>query len=240
MMNVISDFLSSSGIAKVLPQMPMYIWETFYSTVVSTFFAYVIGLPLGIFLVIGESGGLVEVPKPIMHALNIIVNLLRSVPFLILMIIVLPLSGVLLGTKIGTPASIPPLVIAAFPFVARMVESSIREVDKGVIEASQAMGCSTFEIIFKVMLPESKQSLISGACISLTTILGYGAMAGIIGGGGLGYLAINYGYYKFNYPVMIMAVILLVIIVQIFQMIGTKLSVRLDKRISETKRRRKK
>jgi D-methionine transport system permease protein len=217
------------------------IWETLYSTVLSTLFAYVIGLPLGVLLVTGERNGIHPLPAGLMKAINVIVNLLRSVPFLILMIMVLPLSKVVLGTSIGTPASIIPLVIAAFPFVARMVESSIREVDKGVIEAAQAMGASTFQIIWKVMIPESMPSLISGGTISLTTILGYGAMAGIIGGGGLGKIAINYGYYRYNYPVMVVAVILLIILVQIFQSVGTHLAVKNDKRITQRiKRRRKK
>jgi D-methionine transport system permease protein len=152
-------------------------------------------------------------------------------PFLILMIMVLPLSMVILGTSVGTPASIPPLVIAAFPFIARVVESSLREVDKGVIEAAQSMGCSPWQIIVKVMLPESLPSLISGGTIALTTILGYGAMAGIIGGGGLGKLAVDYGLYNFRPIVMWAAVIGLVILVQIFQSIGTKLSTACDKRL---------
>mgnify|MGYP004606102641 FL=1 len=216
------------------------IWETLYSTVLSTLFAYVIGLPLGVLLVTGESDGIHPLPAGLMKVINVSVNLLRSVPFLILMIMVLPLSKVVLGTSIGTPASIIPLVIAAFPFVARMVESSIREVDKGVIEAAQAMGASTFQIIWKVMIPESMPSLISGGTISLTTILGYGAMAGIIGGGGLGKIAINYGYYRYNYPVMIVAVILLIILVQVFQSVGTYLAVKNDKRITQRIKRRKK
>ena len=215
------------------------IWETLHSSILCTLFAYVIGLPLGIFLVVGEADGIRPMPRILMSIVNVIVNLLRSVPFLILMIMVLPLSQIVLGTTIGTPAAIIPLVIAAFPFVARMVESSIREVDKGVIEAAQAMGASTFQIIRKVIIPESLPSLISGATISLTTILGYGAMAGIIGGGGLGKIALNYGYYRFNMPVMIVAVILLIIMVQIFQSIGTYLAVKTDKRITQRTKRRK-
>ena len=216
------------------------IWETLYSTILATLFAYVIGLPLGVLLVTGEKDGVSPLPGWFMKILNIVVNLLRSVPFLILMILVLPLSKLVLGTDIGTPASIIPLVIAAFPFVARMVESSIREVDTGVIEAAQAMGASPFQIIRKVMIPEALPSLISGATISLTTILGYGAMAGIIGGGGLGKIAINYGYNRFNYAVMIVAVILLIILVQIFQSIGTHLAVKCDKRLTQITKRSKK
>ena len=234
------EFFTDPNIAKVLPTLPQEIWETLYSTVLSTLAAYVIGLPLGVLLVVGEKGGVLELPQPFMKALNMVINLLRSMPFLILMIMVLPLSMVLLGTSVGTAACIPPLVIAAFPFVARVVESSLREVDKGVVEAAQSMGCSPWQIIVKVMLPESLPSLLSGATIALTTILGYGAMAGIIGGGGLGKVAINYGYYRYNYPVMIIAVILLIIIVQIFQTVGTHLSVRCDKRITVKSKRRTK
>ena len=166
-----------------------------------------------------------------MRVLNVVINLLRSVPFLILMIIVLPLSKVLVGTKIGTIATIPPMVIAAFPLVARMVESSLREVDHGVIEAAQSMGASTWQIVTKVLLPEALPSLISGGAITLTTILSYGAMAGIIGGGGLGKLAINYGLYNFKVLVMWAAVIGLIVLVQVIQSIGTKLSTVCDKRL---------
>ena len=234
------EFFTDPNIAKVLPTLPQEIWETLYSTVLSTLAAYALGLPLGVLLVVGEKGGVLELPQPFMKALNVVINLLRSMPFLILMIMVLPLSMTLLGTSVGTAASIPPLVIAAFPFIARVVESSLREVDKGVVEAAQSMGCSPWQIIVKVMLPESLPSLLSGATIALTTILGYGAMAGIIGGGGLGKVAINYGYYRYNYPVMIIAVVLLIIIVQIFQTVGTHLSVRCDKRITVKSKRRTK
>lgn len=226
---------------KVLPTIPKEIWETLYSTLLATAFAYVIGLPLGILLVVGEKDGIRPLPRALMQALNVIVNLLRSIPFLILMIMVLPLAKVIVGTKVGTVASIVPLTIAAFPFVARMVEGSLREIDKGVIEAAQAMGASPLQIILKVLLPECKPSLLNGATISLTTILGYGAMAGIIGGGGLGKVAINYGYYKYKTLVMLVAVALLVILVQIFQTVGSRLSVRSDKRIphQKSKKRRK-
>ena len=182
-------------------------------------------------LVTGERDGIRPLPGWLMKVLNVVINLLRSVPFLILMIICLPLSKLIVGTKVGTVATIPPMVIAAFPLVARMVESSLREVDHGVIEAAQSMGASTMQIVTKVMLPESVPSLISGGTITLGTILGYGAMAGIIGGGGLGKIAINYGYYNFKFIVMWAAVIGLVILVQIFQTVGTKLAVVLDKRL---------
>ncbi len=231
-----SEFFSSpamqEAIAILKSETAMGIWETLYSTVLSTLFAYVIGLPLGVLLVTGEEGGVRPLPKSLMSVLNFVVNILRSVPFLILMIVVLPLSRFILGTSIGTKALIIPLVIAAFPFIARMVESSLRETDKGVIEAAQSMGASPFQIVWKVMLPEAKPSLISGATIALTTIMGYGAMAGIIGGGGLGKIAINYGYYRFKAIVMWAAVILLVILVQIFQSVGTRLAVKSDKRIT--------
>ena len=211
------------------------VWETIYALLLEGLFAYVIGLPLGVLLVTGEKDGIHPLPGWMMKLLNTVINLLRSVPFLILMIIVLPLSKVLVGTKVGTVATIPPMVIAAFPLVARMVEGSLREVSHGVVEAAQSMGASTWQIVLHVLLPEAKPSLISGAAITVTTILGYGAMAGIIGGGGLGQLAINYGYYNFKYLVMWAAVIGLIILVQIFQSAGTKLSTVCDKRLRNRK-----
>ena len=207
------------------------VWETLWSLGLQVLFSYIIGLPLGVLLVTGEKGGIRPLPAPVMKVINVVINLLRSVPFLILMIIVFPLSKIIVGTKIGTIATIPPMVIAAFPLVARMVEGSLREVNHGVIEASQSMGASTWQIITKVLLPEALPSLISGGTITLTTILGYGAMAGIIGGGGLGKLAVDYGLYNFRALVMWAAVIGLVILVQIFQSIGTKLSTACDKRL---------
>ena len=206
-------------------------WETLYSLVLEVVFAYAIGLPLGVLLVTGEKEGIRPLPQVVMKALNVIINLLRSVPFLILMIIVLPLSKIIVGTKVGTIATIPPMVIAAFPLVARMVESSLREVNHGVIEAAQSMGASAWQIVTKVMLPESLPSLISGGTITVGTILGYGAMAGIIGGGGLGKMAINYGYYNFKFIVMWAAVIGLILLVQLFQSVGSKLATRCDKRL---------
>ena len=207
------------------------VWETLWSLGLQVLFSYIIGLPLGVLLVTGEKGGIRPLPAPVMKVINVVINLLRSVPFLILMIIVFPLSKIIVGTKIGTIATIPPMVIAAFPLVARMVEGSLREVNHGVIEASQSMGASTWQIVTKVLLPEALPSLISGGTITLTTILGYGAMAGIIGGGGLGKLAVDYGLYNFRALVMWAAVIGLVILVQIFQSIGTKLSTACDKRL---------
>ncbi len=207
------------------------LWETFYVTVVATFFAVVLGLPLGILLVAGDKGGILPLPKAVLSTLNIVINLLRSVPFLILMIMAFPLARLIVGTTIGTVASIVPLVIAAFPFVARLVESSLREVNPNIIEAAQSMGASPFQIITKVMIPESIPSLISNITIALTTVLGYSAMSGIIGGGGLGKIAINYGYYRYKYLIMLLAVVLLVILVQIFQSVGTRLATKLDKRL---------
>ena len=214
------------------------IWATLYSTVLATIFAYIIGLPLGILLVTGEKGGVRPLPGALMKVLNFVINILRSVPFLILMIMAIPLSRLILGTSVGTNAMIPPLVIAAFPFVARTVESSLREVDHGVLEAAQAMGASPFQIVRKVLLPEALPSLLTSATTVTITILGYGAMAGIIGGNGLGATAINYGYYR-NQPVILYgAVIVLVILVQIIQSAGTHTAVGSDKRLTKKSRRK--
>ena len=215
----------------IVSQFPFATWETLYSLALEVIFAYVIGLPLGVLLVTGERDGIRPLPGWLMKLMNIVINLLRSVPFLILMIIALPLSKVIVGTKVGTPATIPPMVVCAFPLVARMVESSLREVDQGVIEAAKSMGASAWQIVRKVLLPEAVPSLISGGTITVGTILGYGAMAGIIGGGGLGKIAIQYGYYNYKYLVMWAAVIGLIILVQIFQSIGGRLAVKLDKRL---------
>jgi len=215
----------------IVSEFPFAIWETMYSLVLEVIFAYVIGLPLGVLLVTGEKDGIRPLPPFVMKALNVIINLLRSVPFLILMIIALPLSKIIVGTKVGTPATIPPMVVCAFPLVARMVESSLREVNQGVIEAAQSMGASAWQIVTKVLLPEAVPSLVSGGTITVGTILGYGAMAGIIGGGGLGKIAIQYGYYNFKYLVMWVAVIGLILLVQIFQSLGAKLAMRCDKRL---------
>ncbi len=212
-------------------QIPLAIWETVYVTVLSTAFAIVLGLPLGVLLVVGEKNGVLPLPKGLMHVLNVVINLLRSVPFLILMIMVFPLTRLLVGTTVGTVASIVPLVIAAFPFVARLVEGSLREVNPNIIEAAQSMGATPMQIICKVMIPESVPSLISNATIAITTILGYSAMSGIIGGGGLGKIAINYGYYRYKFLIMLIAVILLIVLVQIFQSVGTKIAVKSDKRL---------
>ena len=212
-------------------EIPFAVWETFYVTVVSTLFAAIIGLPLGVLLVAGERGGVLPLPGIVLRVLNLIINLLRSIPFLILMIIVFPLTRLIVGTSVGTTASIVPLVIAAFPFIARLAEGSLREIDPNIIEAAQSMGASPLEIIIKVMIPESIPSLITNATTAVTTVLGYTAMSGFIGGGGLGKIAINYGYYRYKYIVMIFAVIILMLLVQVFQSAGTALAVRCDKRI---------
>lgn len=215
------------------------VWETIYVTVLSTFFSYVIGLPLGVLVVVGEPGGVLPLPKPLMSVINVVINLLRSVPFLILMVLVIPLSRIILGTSIGTVATIIPLIVAAFPFVARLVEASLREIDGGVVEAAQAMGCSPFQIIRKVMIPESLPSLITGFTTAFITILSYGAMAGAIGGGGLGAMALNLGYQRRMMIVLWVSVVVLVILVQIFQTIGTRLSLSLDRRLTSTKKKGK-
>ena len=229
------DNLFSEGsvqdLLTVLPLLPEALWETFYITVLSTALSLVIGLPLGVLLVAGEKGGVLPLPAWLMRILNLIINLLRSIPFLILMIMVLPVSRAIIGTAVGTTATVVPLVAAAFPFVARLVESSLRELDGNIIEAAQSMGATPFQIIVKVMIPESVPSLIQNVTIALTTILGYSAMSGIIGGGGLGKIAIDYGYYRYKYLVMLVAVIILILLVQFFQSLGTYLARRCDKRL---------
>lgn len=215
----------------IVSQFPLAIWETVYATVFSTLFAVILGLPLGVLLVAGEKDGVLPLPTWLMQILNLVINLLRSIPFLILMILVIPLTRLIVGTMVGTTASMVPLVIAAFPFVARLAETSFREVNPNIIEMAQSLGASPMQIIIKVMIPESVPSLISNATTAITTILGYSAMSGIVGGGGLGKIAINYGYYRYQYLIMIVAVILLILLVQIFQSVGTRLAVKTDKRL---------
>ena len=221
----------SEALVVLQNEFPLALWETVYVTVLATALAIVIGLPLGVLLATGDKNGILPLPKPVMSVLNVVINLLRSIPFLILMIMVIPLTRAIVGTTVGTVASIVPLVIAAFPFVARLAESSFREVNPDIIEAAQSMGASPFQIIVKVLIPESIPSLISNATIGITTILGYSAMSGIIGGGGLGKIAINYGYYRYKTLIMIMAVILLIVIVQVFQSVGDHLAKKSDKRL---------
>lgn len=217
----------------VKTQFLISIWETVYVTLLSTLFAFIIGLPLGILLVVGEENNILPVPKWILRFLNLLINVLRSIPFLILMILVFPITRFIMGTVVGTMPTVVPLVIAAFPFVARLVESSIREINPNTIEMAQSLGATPLQIIFKVMIPESIPSLISNATIAVTTILGYTAMSGILGGGGLGKIAINYGYYRYKTFVMILAVILLVLLVQALQTIGTKISIKMNKRLKK-------
>lgn len=207
------------------------LWQTLYMTFLPTIIAFAVGLPLGVLLVTGEEAGIRPLPKALMRAMNVIINLLRSVPFLILLVVVLPVSRFIVGTTVGSPAIIFPLAIAAFPFVARLVETSIREVDKGVVEAAQAMGASPFQIIFKVLIPEAKPALISNFTVALITIFGYGAMAGIVGGGGIGAIAVNYGYYRRKLLVLYLCVIMMIILVQLFQTVGNYVTKKSDKRL---------
>ena len=202
---------------------------TLYMTLVSTFMGYVLGLPMGIALVITAPKGL-RPNKIIYKILDVIVNIVRSIPFLILLILLIPFTRLLVGQSYGSTATIVPLVIAAIPFIGRMVESSIKEVDPGVIEAARSMGASNMQIVMKVLLVEARTSLLTGATIAIGTILGYSAMAGCVGGGGLGDIAIRYGYYRYQTSIMIVTVVLLVILVQIFQSIGMFLAAKLDKR----------
>lgn len=205
-------------------------FETLWMTILATLLAYVIGIPLGVALYNTSNEGIWS-NKPINLILGVIVNVFRSIPFLILLVAILPFTKLIVGTTIGTAATVVPLVVAAAPYVARMVESSLKEVDPGVVEAARAMGTSGIQMVTKVFLPEAKPSLLVGAAISLATILGYSAMAGFVGGGGLGAIAINYGYYRYQGDVMLITVVLLVIIVQIFQEGGLVLARKLDKRL---------
>jgi D-methionine transport system permease protein len=215
----------------LLNEFPFAIWETVYSTLLATLFAIVIGLPLGVLLVTGEEKGIRPLPKPLMSFLNVLINLLRSVPFIILMVMVIPLTRVIVGTSVGTMASVVPLTVAAFPFIARLVESSLREVNPNIIETAQAMGATPMQIIWRVMLPESVPSLITNFTLAITTIMGYTAMSGAVGGGGLGKLALAYGYQRYRYAVLYLAVIVLVIITQVLQSFGTWLARKSDKRL---------
>lgn len=205
-------------------------WITLYMTLISTLIAYAIGLPLGVILVVTAPGGL-KPNKVVFKVLDVIVNIVRSVPFLILLIAIMPLTRMIVGKSYGPAATIVPLALAAAPFVARLVESSLLEVDHGVVEAAQSMGAGAFTIVWKVLLVEARTSLIAGATIALGTILGYSAMAGVVGGGGLGNIAIQYGYYRNKLDILFVTVVLLVALVQMLQVIGTAVSKKLDKRI---------
>lgn len=206
------------------------IWETVYMTLLSTIVSYVIGLPLGIMLSVTDKDGICPVLW-LNRIVGFIVNIFRSIPFIILMVALLPVAKLVVGTSFGNKAMVVVLIIAAAPYVARMVESSIKEVDKGIIEAAQAMGTSTGKIITKVLIPEAKPSLIIGGVISMVTILSYSAMAATIGGGGLGQIAITYGYQRYNNDIIWICVVLTIIIVQIIQETGAFIAHKTDKRI---------
>lgn len=215
--------------AEVISMLQQGFWETIYMTLASTALGYLLGLPLGITLAVTDKDGICP-NRVVYRILDIVSNIIRSIPFLILLILVIPLTRALVGKSYGSSATIVPLVIAAAPFIARMVESSLKEVDAGVIEAARSMGAGPWTIIFKVLLVEARTSLIVGTTIALGTILGYSAMAGVVGGGGLGDIAIRYGYYRYESDIMIVTIIILVLIVQVLQALGMMLSKRLDRR----------
>lgn len=217
----------------IVTDFPFALWETLYATILATLFAVIIGLPLGMILVAGDEKGVYPLPGWLMKGINVIINLLRSVPFVILMVMVIPLTRLIIGTPVGTVASIVPLVIAAFPFVSRLVESSLREVNPNIIETAQSMGATPLQIMLNVMLPESVPSLITNITLAITTIMGYTAMSGVVGGGGLGMIAYNYGYLRYQAIVLYAAVIVLVIITQVIQSFGTWLARKCDKRLKK-------
>lgn len=206
--------------------------QTLYMTIIATLFAYLFGIPLGVILTITSKNGICPC-KWLNTILSVLVNIFRSIPFLILLVFVMPITKLIVGTRIGTTASIVPLVIAAIPFIARMIESSLSEVDRGIIEASEAMGTSKFQIIYKILLPEAKPSLLVGFAISITTILGYSAMAGFVGGGGLGDIAYQYGYVRSQEELMWLTILFLIVIVQVFQECGMLLARKFDHRINK-------
>lgn len=206
--------------------------DTVYMTVVSTLFGYILGLPLGIALTLTDKNGLRQ-NRTIYRTLDVIINITRSVPFLILLIVVMPLTKLLVGKSYGSTATIVPLTLAAAPLIGRMVESSLKEVNKGVIEAAVSMGAKTKTIVFKVLIGEARTSLLVGVTIVLGTVLGYSAMAGVVGGGGLGDIAIRYGYYRYDTPVMLVTLVFIVAIVQLMQVVGTLLAKRMDYRNNE-------
>ena len=214
-------------------EMTLMMWvgvkETLIMTLLSTIFGYLLGLPMGIALAVTDADGIR--PNAVVYKiLDVVANIVRSIPFLILLMLLMPVTKVIVGKTYGTAATVVPLTIAAAPFIGRMIESSINEVDRGVIEAAQSMGASTMTIIIRVMLVEARTSILVGVTIALGTILGYSAMAGIVGGGGLGDIAMRYGYYRYEADIMIVAVVLLVVLVQIFQTLGMQMSVKLDRR----------
>lgn len=214
-------------------EMTLMMWvgvkETLIMTLLSTIFGYLLGLPMGIALAVTDADGIR--PNAVVYKiLDVIANIVRSIPFLILLMLLMPVTRMIVGKSYGTAATVVPLTIAAAPFIGRMIESSINEVDRGVIEAAQSMGASTMTIITRVLLVEARTSILVGVTIALGTILGYSAMAGIVGGGGLGDIAMRYGYYRYEKEIMFVAVVLLVVLVQIFQTLGMKMSVKLDRR----------
>ena len=214
-------------------EMTLMMWdgvkETLFMTLLSTLFGYLLGLPMGIALAVTDKNGIK--PNAVVYkVLDVIANIVRSIPFLILLILIMPLTKITVGRSYGTAATVVPLTFAAAPFIGRMIESSINEVDRGVIEAAQSMGASTMTIIIRVLLVEARTSILVGVTIALGTILGYSAMAGIVGGGGLGDIAMRYGYYRYESEIMLVAVVLLVVLVQIFQTVGMSMSVKLDRR----------
>ncbi len=215
---------------EVIKMIGFGILETLYMTVFSSLIAYLLGLPLGVLLVVTDKEGIAPL-VPLNKLLGVIVNLVRSVPFIILLITVIPFTRFLIGTTIGPNAVVVPLIIGSAPYIARLVESSLKEVDKGVIEAAQSMGATPFQIVYKVLIPEAKPSLVIGGAIAVTTILSYSAMAGFVGGGGLGDIAIRYGYYRYQTDIMLVTVALLVIIVQIIQELGSAWMKHTDKRL---------
>lgn len=218
--------------AQMIQMLAQGTFESFYMTIAITLISYIIGVPLGVFLVMSDRNGIHPMPS-LNWLIGGIVNILRSVPFLILMITIQPFTRMIVGTTIGTGAAIVALVVSAAPFVARMVEQSLLEIDHGVIEAAQSMGASNMQIVRKVLLPESMPSLLNGVLVSATTILGYSAMAGFIGGGGLGDIAIRYGYNRYDSGTMLITVVLLVVMVQLIQSIGARIAKRSDKRIND-------
>ena len=203
--------------------------DTVYMTVASTFFGYVIGLPMGIALTVTDKDGL-NPNAAIYRVLDVISNIVRSIPFLILLILLIPFTRLVVGKSYGSTATIVPLIICAAPYIARLVESSLKEVDKGVVEAAKSMGATNFQIVMHVLLVEGRTSIITGATIAMGTILGYSAMAGTVGGGGLGDIAVRYGYYRWQTDIMIITVILIIILFQLFQNIGMKIAAKMDKR----------
>lgn len=206
------------------------LWETLYMVILSSIVAYLIGLPIGVVLNITAKDGICP-NRVVNEVLGLLVNIFRSVPFLILLIWMIPFTRVIVGTSVGPTSVIVPLVVSAAPYIGRMVESSLAEVDAGVIEAAQSMGSTNWQIIWKVLLPEAKPSLLIGAAISVTTIIGYSSMAGIVGGGGLGAVAMNYGLYRYDGTTMLITIVVIVIIVQIFQTFGMYLAKKLDNRL---------